>query len=294
MATTLFGVAGWSYPDWAGIVHPARLRGGPALLAHVGAYVDVVEINVTFYRPVDAATTARWAAVAVGPADLSFVAKLHQDHTHGPREAVVPAALAPFAASLQPLVRAGRLHAVLAQLPVTARATPAEQRRVRAVVEGLAPLPVALEVRHRSWLAPRVLADLGALGVSLVHPDMPWASDHLPEEAPVLGGLGYLRLHGRNRAAWFRRGAGRDERYDHLYGPREVEDLLARVRRLEGASDRVLVIGNNHPRGQALATVLEMKARHQGGPVPAPASLVEHFPHLGPWVAPAGQLGLFS
>lgn len=179
-------------------------------------------------------------------------------------------------------------------MPVSARADAAERSRLERLVPGLSPLPVALEVRHRSWLEPAPLAQVQALGVSLVHLDLPAARDHIPADLPVVGALGYLRLHGRHRAAWFRRGAGRDERYDHLYAPDELLPLLARLRRLAGASDRVLLVANNHPRGQAVAAALELKARHEERPVPAPLALVERYPQLRPWTVPQGQLGLFG
>ena len=42
------GVAGWSYPDWEGYVYPAGVRDH---LGYLLRYVDMIEINSTFYRP---------------------------------------------------------------------------------------------------------------------------------------------------------------------------------------------------------------------------------------------------
>ena len=46
------GVAGWDYPDWVGTVYPARVRKGFDKLAYLTRFVDLVEINTSFYRPV--------------------------------------------------------------------------------------------------------------------------------------------------------------------------------------------------------------------------------------------------
>ena len=51
------GVAGWSYPDWEGYVYPACDKDK---LACVAPYLDMIEINSTFYRPPDARTVASW------------------------------------------------------------------------------------------------------------------------------------------------------------------------------------------------------------------------------------------
>ena len=42
------GIAGWSYPDWMGIVYTERKQDQ---LKFISGLVDCVEINSTFYRP---------------------------------------------------------------------------------------------------------------------------------------------------------------------------------------------------------------------------------------------------
>ena len=41
----LIGTAGWSYPDWEGIVYPPGLPKGLARLEFISRFVDVIEIN---------------------------------------------------------------------------------------------------------------------------------------------------------------------------------------------------------------------------------------------------------
>ena len=48
------GTAGWSYSDWEGVFYPRPHPRGFDPLEYLSRYVDVVEVNSTFYRPVDA------------------------------------------------------------------------------------------------------------------------------------------------------------------------------------------------------------------------------------------------
>ena len=57
---TSVGVAGWDYPDWNGIVYPRGASRGFDRLAWAARFLDVVEINATFYRPVGPKTAASW------------------------------------------------------------------------------------------------------------------------------------------------------------------------------------------------------------------------------------------
>ena len=47
------GVAGWDYPDWNGTVYPAGPGRGFDRLAFIARFVDAIEINSSFYRPLD-------------------------------------------------------------------------------------------------------------------------------------------------------------------------------------------------------------------------------------------------
>lgn len=73
------GVAGWSYPDWDGYVYPRREKDK---LRFVAGYLDMIEINSTFYRPPDARTSESWLKRTADLPDFFFSAKLHRDMTH--------------------------------------------------------------------------------------------------------------------------------------------------------------------------------------------------------------------
>jgi uncharacterized protein YecE (DUF72 family) len=110
----------------------------------------------------------------------------------------------------------------------------------------------------------------------------------------VTGPTGYVRLHGRNAAAWFDRKAHRDEKYNYLYSPDELGEWIPRVDRLKAETDRVFLIANNHFGGKAFANALEMRARLSGRKVKAPEETLQAFPDLRKHVLdPPGQSELF-
>ncbi|GAG41965.1 unnamed protein product, partial [marine sediment metagenome] len=54
------GPSGWSYPDWDGVVYPAKKPRGFKPLAHIGQHFNAVEVNTSFYRVPSARTTQAW------------------------------------------------------------------------------------------------------------------------------------------------------------------------------------------------------------------------------------------
>ena len=54
------GTAGWSYKDWEGVLYPKPHPREFDPLTFLSRYVDVVEVNSTFYRPVDPDVARRW------------------------------------------------------------------------------------------------------------------------------------------------------------------------------------------------------------------------------------------
>ncbi|HUF14108.1 MAG TPA: DUF72 domain-containing protein [Longimicrobiales bacterium] len=74
--------------------------------------------------------------------------------------------------------------------------------------------------------------------------------------------IGYVRVHGRNYRDWFRKAAGRDERYDYLYPPEELKPWVERARSVaeEKGTEEVDVVFNNHYRAQAVVNALQFGA----------------------------------
>lgn len=289
------GPAGWSYADWEGIVYPRPKPRGFHPLAYLARFVGAVEINSSFYALPKRENAQHWHELIAHDPTFRFTAKLHRDFTHSakPLEELTRE-VGEFHAGIEPLVQAGRMSALLAQFPLGFRFEPAAVRRLGELRSNFARVPLVLELRHASWFEPPALRIIRELGCSLAAIDLPKAANHPPDDHPTPGPIGYLRLHGRNAAAWFSRDAGRDEKYDYLYTPAEITTITERARRLGGEHDETFVITNNHFEGKAMANAFELLASLTGTRVAAPRRLVERYPDLQEWTRPEGQAELFS
>lgn len=281
------GTAGFSYPDWIGPVYPRGTAGARAL-PMLARWVDLLEVNVSHYRIPPPATARGWLAATADRPAFRFTAKLWRGYTHGP-PAPTRADHAAQRAFLDALAEDGRLDAVLAQFPPSFRAGPRERAYVARLAGHVAGHRLAVEFRHASWDTDDVRASLSDAGVAWVVGDWTPGPGWIEPRDLVTAPLAYVRLHGRN-PAWYRRGVGRDTRYDYLYGPEELAAWHDRVRRLRAVAASVVVVANNHFGGQAVANALELRALLAGQRVPGPASLVAAFPRLADRVDPEPPL----
>ncbi len=286
------GTAGWSYPDWDGVVYPRGTASSRAALERLARLFDTLEINVTFYRPPESRLAEGWARRVDDRADFLFTAKLWQGFTHQ-REDRHEAEEVAFKEGLRPLVEARRLGALLVQFPHSFHHTPAGRRYLESLLERFSGWPLVVELRHASWMQPDFLATLETRGAGFCNVDQPAIGRAAPPSTVMSGPAGYVRLHGRNSDNWFRRDATRDRRYDYLYASEELRAWADRIRTMQakaGGRD-IFVIANNHYRGQAAANALELKSMLVGSPVEIPGSLVAAFPRLEP-IADAGRAGM--
>ncbi len=289
------GPAGWSYPDWDGIVHPRGRGAGFHPLAHLARYVDCIEINSSFYATPRADFARRWVELVAHRPSFRFTAKLQGLFTHEtlPGDGELAARVQAYRAGIEPLRAAGRLAALLVQFPFGFVHGPAAVERLGRLARAFGEHSLVLEVRHRSWFTEPALATIEALGYSLAAIDLPWSADHPPPAIPAIGPVGYVRLHGRNAGAWFDARAGRDQRYDYLYAPDELSEIVQLTRRLATGRDETFVITNNHFSGKAVANALELLFALAGEPPLAPAELIAAFPHLRSMTRADGQGSLF-
>jgi uncharacterized protein YecE (DUF72 family) len=272
------GTSGWSYADWEGRFYP---RGKPPRfdeLAYMSRYFRCVEVNTSFYRPPTARTTASWLRRT--PEGFEFTFKLHQRFTHEPREPWTAAEVTEFRDGLAPVAEAGRLGAVLVQFPWSFRAEEAAFRRLGTIREDFGGLPLVAEVRHVSWMGEGARAFLKDQGFGFCNIDQPPSRGGLAPTSLATGPVGYVRLHGRNSEAWFRKDAGRDDRYNYLYSEAELSEWIDRIREIARASEKTYIFTNNHYRGQAPANALQILSKLEGRPVPVPPPLLETYPFL--------------
>jgi uncharacterized protein YecE (DUF72 family) len=293
------GPAGWSYPDWEGIVYPRKKPRGFHALRQLARWFECVEINSSFYGTPSARNAEHWAELVEDRPRFRFTAKLQRIFTHEPlptEARTLDQAVAAFHAGLAPLAAARKLAALLVQFPASFRRDEPGLERLRFIAEHFGGTPLVLELRHHAWFTRAALAEVRALGYTLSAIDLPAGADRPGEAELATRGapLAYLRLHGRNARAWFDPRAGRDQKYDHLYSPEELHELAQVARRLAAGADETYVITNNHFSGKAVANALELLSELGDGQVLGPAELLAAYPRLRAHVRVDGQDTLFT
>lgn len=249
-------------------------------LVYLARFFDTIEVNNTFYRPLSAKVASQWAERTEALADFRFTAKLWRRFTHERKEAWTPAEVAEVHEGFAPLLEAGRLGAVLIQFPWSFRNEEKEREWLSDLVRAFESLPLVLEVRHASWNVPEFYAWLVERGVGFVNVDQPLFKNSIAPSARTTSPVGYVRVHGRNYQDWFRKQAGRDERYDYLYSSDELRPWAERVKTLAKSerAKEVYVVTNNHFAGKAAANAVMLASMLEGRRISAPPGLLETYP----------------
>lgn len=285
------GTAGWSYPDWVGPVYPAgrsidRLR-------FIGRYVDCIELNNSFYRIPGERLVRGWAERVADLPRFFFTVKVWRGITH--ERTAGDDAVRRFIDAFRPLEESGRIGAWLLQFPWSFRRNDAARELLDRLARLFERRPTAVELRHGSWNDDEARRFVADRDLALCDIDQPVIGDSMPPTGLVTTPrLGYMRLHGRNRANWFRRDAGRDERYDYLYDETELGEWRDRALAALPRVERLFVVLNNHFRGQALANALQIGSMIDGRRRAAPPSLLEMYPALRGISSTPGQGNLLN
>lgn len=247
MARILIGTSGYSYTDWVGPLYPEGTRSEDFLGAYALSF-PTVELNFSYYRMPSSGQLAGLMERG-GPA-LSFSVKANESLTCKIDPSSWRGVAVAFLAALEPLRAAGRLEAVLFQFPASFGYEVDHRRYLNDLLVAFAGVPRAVEFRNHEWYNNRVLEAFRERGVALVSLDLPALRGLPPVMDVVTAPLAYVRLHGRNEAAWW--GSDEASRYDYTYSDLELEAWGDRVSALAAEAGTVLVYFNNHPRGQAV------------------------------------------
>ena len=137
MGEILIATSGYSYDDWRGAFYPADLP-KDEVLRYYALFFPFVELNFSYYAMPRASSLA--ARAARTPGSFRFSIKAHKSLTHEPGTGWRDDAAA-FAKAAGALADAGRLAAVLVQLPYRFHHTPDNRSYLAALLGSLAPLP---------------------------------------------------------------------------------------------------------------------------------------------------------
>ena len=270
------GIAGWSYPDWKGIVYTSSKIDQ---LEYVSGFVDCLEINSTFYRPPAEQNSKSWLRRTAAKPEFFFTAKLHRDFTHeGKMDAET---VKQFHTGFEPMLQADKLKHLLVQFRYDFADSAETRQHLSRIAENFSDaFDLVVEVRHKSWEEPDALEFLEELGVAVCNLDYPTTWNSFNMQQCTVGENGYFRMHGRNREKWFSKEAGRDETYDYYYNEAELSQIKGRIDKLARAFQTLTVIANNHYRGAEMANALELKELVTGEKQYVPEGLLKAYPNL--------------
>ena len=283
------GVAGWDYPDWKGILYPHPRPRGFDPVRYLANYIDLIEINSTFYRPPTVQVAKQWADRVADLRNFRYTAKLYRRFTHERDTAWTKAEVRETRAGLAVLNRAGVLDALLVQFPWSFRNTEVNREWLSDIAHAFEEFPLVVEVRHEGWNDREFYAWLTEHAIGFVNVDQPLFKKSLKPSSRATSHAGYVRVHGRNYMDWFRKNAGRDARYDYLYEPEALAPWVARTEAIarDRTTENVDVVFNNHYKAQAVVNAVQFKALLTDEPASVPPLLYESYPdELAPYAFP--------
>jgi len=254
LSNVRLGTSGYYYKEWEGVLYQPGTPSAEYLLKYSREF-DMVELNYSFYRMPDAALSYKMAATT--EKKFMFTVKAHRSITHEATPLSVNSAAAEFLRGIEPLADAGKLGAVLMQFPFSFHYT-AEARTFVATVCGLfASVPLAIEFRNSAWQRDSVydgLRSRSTIFVNVDEPDLPG----LPRATSlVTSSTGYVRFHGRNKENWWK--GDNVTRYNYNYTDAELGEWVPRIRAIALQAAAVLVVFNNHSKGQAVQNARKLR-----------------------------------
>ena len=264
-AKLYIGTSGWSYPKgegtWTGYFYPP---GKINELEYYSQFFNTVEINSSFYRPPNPGYVYNW--VRRVPEGFLFTVKLWQKFTHpkmykeatGQEAVISQRDVDIFKQSIEPLVKYGKLGALLAQFPPSFKNDSYGKQILNAVIRTFGQYRLAVELRHRSWSDDKETATLLRENyASWVQIDEPKFKTSVAEDLPITSDMIYFRFHGRNAEMWWK--GNTETRYQYLYSQEEVNELMDKVKSLTEKAKLAFVLFNNHWRGYAPRNAVDMQ-----------------------------------
>jgi uncharacterized protein YecE (DUF72 family) len=271
MGDILVGTASWTDKTlldsgW----YPKSADNAERRLAYYATQFPMVEVDATYYAPPAEQTAGYWADRT--PPDFTFNIKAYSLLTGHPTKVsslfkdlrpettktnVYPDDLPPaayeevwdrFLSALDPLVRTGKLGAILFQFPPWFTIRRSNKQYLIEVQKRCAPLRAVVELRHKSWFDDGNQAETLDF---LRHHDMPYVSVDMPQGhassiPPVLAAtssdLAVVRFHGHSDK-WTSKNIY--EKYGYDYSTEELSTWVPRLTELSGEVERVHVLMNN-------------------------------------------------
>lgn len=245
----LVGTSGWSYDDWVGVFYPENLDKNK-FLSYYSKYFKTVEINFTYYRMPN-----RYILNAISknaPSDFVFTIKLfssftHQTNTPESYVSVPEKERDDFLIAIEPMRSKGMLDTLLSQFPQSFHFSQKHLDYLIKLKRAFKDYNLAVEFRHRSWYNDIVYDVLTRENICFVSVDEPEISSLPPRDFVITNGIGYIRLHSRDKNKWYQ---GEKLRYDYFYSDDELLEWVEKIR--NQSFEKLYVYFNNCHNGQAV------------------------------------------
>ena len=275
----MFGTAGWSYDDWIGPVYPAKAPKGFDRLSFVINYLDVIEINSSFYHPPSEKSSQLWAKRAKAKKHFTFTIKLWEKFTHKRDDNFINNEII-FKNSIEPLMKEGKLGALLIQFPWSFSHSRDNENYLISLALSFKEYNPCIELRNASWMAADIKGQFSRGKIGFVNIDQPDIPNSLRKTSLVTNKTGYFRIHGRNIKNWFKKSGAPHEKYDYNYSNEELIELTEVIRKIDAQAPLTFVIANNHFMGSAFKNSLELKSMLTNEKLRIPKTSADHFKDL--------------
>ena len=291
------GTAGWSYPHWNGLIYPKSMPHGFHALEVLSRHLDTVEINSSFYQHLKPEVVKLWMKKVAENQHFRFTAKLNQRFTH--QRILEESEVKSFKDGLFPMLKVGKLGALLMQFPWAFRFTEENRDFFIRLRRAFHEFPLVAEMRHSSWMAEDAIGVFLDYRVGFCNIDQPDYARAMPPTSFLTSGVGYVRLHGRNprnSLGAFDREAARGQQHDYLYSEAELAEWRRRIEHINRFADQTFVIFNNDAAGKSFVNSLQLRAQlDQAMGLTAPRELRRRYPvELEQFGRAAQQQCLFS
>ncbi len=248
------GTSGYSYKDWVGVLYPEGTRSSDYLKFYSSEF-ELAELNFSYYRMPEAQLSARM--VSVTSPDFLFSVKAHKTLTHELSAEGMSSVVAEFVRGIEPIVEASKLAVILLQFPFSFHYNRDNREYLSKLCAQFGQLPLAVEFRNRYWQRDSVYDGLRERNITYVNVDEPGLSGLPLAQDIVTSGIGYVRFHGRNSDNWWT--GDNVSRYDYLYSDSELGEWVPRIEAMAAKAPLVLVVFNNHSRGQAVENARRLR-----------------------------------
>lgn len=277
-----FGTAGWSYKDWVPNFYPKNQSKNFKWLEFYSQYFNLVEVNSSFYTYLKPEMVFDWTRQVNRNNDFLFTVKLHQDFTHAKK--INKEKIKSVKENLDILKSEERMGGLLMQFPYSFHCTNSNVDFLKNLIDEFNEYEIFLEVRHKTWQNKK------AKSITFCTIDQPQIGQSI-DFNPIAGNdKAYIRFHGRNEKAWFeslnnfgkvQTYEEKSERYNYLYTPGELIEIGIRIKEIYEKVNKVFIVMNNHPFGNAPANAFELlHYLKEVSKVKMPETIVRAFPRL--------------